>query len=134
MIIRISCVRGYGISNFLTVKMKCISNVATVFTVSVIFSGCNDRPQRSWGKVMFSQACVILFTGGGHAWLLGVVSTRMVARGACVVGGHVWLPGGMHGYWGACVVVGGVHGCWGGVWLLGDAWLPGGHAWLPGGA
>ena len=23
------------------------------------------RPQRSWGKVMFSQACVILFTGGG---------------------------------------------------------------------
>ena len=22
------------------------------------------RPQRSWGKVMFSQACVILFTGG----------------------------------------------------------------------
>ena len=25
----------------------------------------NYRPQRSWGKVMFSQACVILFTGGG---------------------------------------------------------------------
>ena len=24
----------------------------------------NYRPQRSWGKVMFSQACVILFTGG----------------------------------------------------------------------
>ena len=23
------------------------------------------RPQRSWGKVMFSQACVILFTVGG---------------------------------------------------------------------
>ena len=23
------------------------------------------RPQRSWGKVIFSQACVILFTGGG---------------------------------------------------------------------
>ena len=23
------------------------------------------HPQRSWGKVMFSQACVILFTGGG---------------------------------------------------------------------
>ena len=22
------------------------------------------RPQRSWGKVIFSQACVILFTGG----------------------------------------------------------------------
>ena len=25
------------------------------------------RPQRSWGKVVFSQACVILFTGGGSA-------------------------------------------------------------------
>ena len=25
------------------------------------------RPQRSWGKVMFSQACVILFTGGVSA-------------------------------------------------------------------
>ena len=23
------------------------------------------RPQRSWGKVMFLQVCVILFTGGG---------------------------------------------------------------------
>ena len=23
------------------------------------------RPQRSWGRVIFSQACVILFTGGG---------------------------------------------------------------------
>ena len=27
------------------------------------------RPQRSWGKVIFSQACVILFTGGGCVWL-----------------------------------------------------------------
>ena len=27
------------------------------------------RPQRSWGKVMFSQACVILFTGGGGVCL-----------------------------------------------------------------
>ena len=25
------------------------------------------RPQRSWGEVMFSQACVILFTGAGSA-------------------------------------------------------------------
>ena len=29
------------------------------------------RPQRSWGKVIFSQAFVILLTGGGgRAWLL----------------------------------------------------------------
>ena len=59
------------------------------------------RPQRSWGKVIFSEACVhILSTGGGHAWLLpgGVRGCSggvcMVARGAFVVapGG-----GGMHG-------------------------------------
>ena len=37
----------------------------------------------------------------------------MVARG------HVWLPGGMHGCQGACVVAGG------------PVWLLGGHEWLP---
>ena len=32
----------------------------------------NYRPQRNWGKVMFSQACVILFTGGGLSqYMLG---------------------------------------------------------------
>ena len=37
------------------------------FKVSVFVSCTFDlyRPQRSWGKVMFSQACVILFTEGG---------------------------------------------------------------------
>ena len=30
------------------------------------------RPQRSWGKVMFSQACVILFTGGSASVLAGI--------------------------------------------------------------
>ena len=96
------------------------------------------RPQRSWGKVMFSQACVILFTGGvrgcwggawlpggvhgcqGHVWLPGAC---MVAGGWCMVaGGHVWLPGGacMCGCQGVCVVTGGY------VWLLG------GHAWQGG--
>ena len=43
------------------------------------------RPQRSWGKVIFSQASVILSIGGMCAW------------GACVArGGHVCL-GGVHG-------------------------------------
>ena len=53
------------------------------------------RPQPSWDKVIFSQACDSVHGGGGgHAWLLG----------ACVVGG------------GACVVVGAcVHGCRGGM-------------------
>ena len=69
------------------------------------------RPQRSWGKVIFSQASVILFTGGGHAWLPG---------------GHAWLQGGHAWLWGACMVAwGGMHGCMGGhVWLQGGmrAW------------
>ena len=34
------------------------------------------RPQRSWGKVMFLQVCVILFTGGGGEYL-----TRYPPRG-----------------------------------------------------
>ena len=46
----------------------------TLFNLSLNFIwGCDNiyHPQRSWGKVMFSQACVILFTGGGvclSAW------------------------------------------------------------------
>ena len=58
----------------------------------------------------------ILVTGvcpqGGHAWLWG----------ACVAaGGHVWLPGGMHGCWGACMVVRGHAFLWGHAWLWGGA-------------
>ena len=30
---------------------------------------CYYHPQRSWGKVMFLQVCVILFTGGGGEYL-----------------------------------------------------------------
>ena len=30
-----------------------------------MFKGMFYRPQRSWDKVIFSQASVILFTGGG---------------------------------------------------------------------
>ena len=67
-----------------------------------------------------------------------------------VVGGHAWLQGGMHGCWGACVVVGaclvgggmhgcrgcawlqgGMHGCWGACMVGGCAWLWG-CVWLPG--
>ena len=33
-------------------------------TVSICLLFDLYHPQRSWGKVMFSQACVILFTGG----------------------------------------------------------------------
>ena len=74
------------------------------------------RLQRSWGKVIFSQASVILSTG---------------RRGACM-GGHAW-PGGVRGQ-GVCVARGGMHGQGvvhgGGVHGRGrgHAWQ-GGHAW-----
>ena len=110
-------------------------------------------PQQSWGKVIFSEACVnnsvhggvcvvaprghacLLWGGmrgcsGGHAWLLP--------------GGHVWLlpgglcmvaPGGMHGCLGGHVCLflapgGGVHSCS----QVGMCGCTGGHVWLlPGG-
>ena len=105
-----------------------------------------------WGKVIFLQQFVILFTRGGRAWLLWG-GMRGCSGGACVValGGHAWLLwGGMHGCSGGeCVVaLGGMCGCsqGGHVWLLQGgmcgcsggyvvAWgacvvAPGGHAWL----
>ena len=66
-----------------------------VFTVS----------NSSCGKVMFSQASVILSTGGmrgrGHAWQGTCIAGGMHGRGcvwlgACIAGGHVW-QGSMHG-------------------------------------
>ena len=70
----------------------------------------NYRPQRSWGKILFSQASVILSTGGGACMAEGV-------RGwwglACMARGHAWWGGGMCGR-GACVA-GGMCG-WRHVW------------------
>ena len=66
------------------------------------------RPQRSWGKVIFSEACVKNsvhgghvwqgggMRGGGHAWQEGVRGTGGVCgrghawRVACMTGGHAW--------------------------------------------
>ena len=94
------------------------------------------RPQRSWGKEIFSEACVKNSVHGGGG---GV-------HGCWQGGGHVWLlvGGGMYGCWrGACMVAGGgMRGCWWGVTCMfagrgmhscwwGHAWLlVGGHAWL----
>ena len=84
---------------------------------------CNIyRPQRSWGKVIFSEACVNNSVhGGGHAWLLGGC---MVAQGGCAwfysggMRGFIW--GGVHGFIrGACVVLLGVCG-----------FIQGAHAWF----
>ena len=86
----------------------------------------------SCGKVMFSQASVILSTGWGHVWQGGVcVAGRGVCgrghvwqRGACMVGGHVWwryawqgtcMAEGVCMARGACMAVGGMCGSGGGV-------------------
>ena len=66
------------------------------------------RPQTKFAKVMFLHVSV----------------SHSVHRG-----GHAWLPGGMHGCQGACVVVGGCVVAGGHVWLhVGCAWLWG--AWV----
>ena len=52
----------------------------------------NYRPQRSCGKVMFSQASVILFTGGvcmvGGMRDRGYVWQGAFMAGGCMAGGH----------------------------------------------
>ena len=81
------------------------------------------RPQRSWGKVIFSQTSVILrgrggAWPGGHVWR-GDMQGGMHARGVCMVGGHAWQGGGMHGREGACMAGGHV---WQGGMRGGCAW------------
>ena len=89
----------------------------------------NYRPQWSWGKVIFSEACVnnsvhggacVVARGGVHG-CSGCVCGFI--WGVCVVlfRGHVWFySGGVHGFiWGACMVLFG-----------GYVVLFGGHAWF----
>ena len=81
------------------------------------------RPQRTWGKVIFSQACVILFTGRGclvGGWWL------VPGPGGCMVWGGAWSQGGAWSrgvcvpgpggcvclVWGVCLVPGGVASWW----------------------
>ena len=85
-----------------------------------------------WGKVIFLHVCVILSMGGvvmhgyrggmhgcrvgGHAWLWGGVHGWWGAHAWLWGGGHAWLWGGMHGCGVVvCVVVGGMRGCQGDV-------------------
>ena len=113
------------------------------FATVIDQSSCYYRPQRSWGKVIFSQASVFLSTreGGMRGWLGGGGGT--CECGGCVwwgdmhgwVGGHAW-PGVWHASQGACVAggghawQGGVHGR--GVCMAGGACVAGGHAWTGG--
>ena len=93
------------------------------------------RPQRSWGKVIFSEACVNNSVHGGVACVVAGGTYVVLFGGACVVlfGGACMVlfggQGGMRGFiWGACMVLFGV-AC---VVLFGGACvvLFGGHAWF----
>ena len=55
------------------------------------------RPQRSWGKVTFSEACVknSVQRGGCVTGEVCMAGGMCMAAGACVAGGHVW-QGGVH--------------------------------------
>ena len=62
------------------------------------------RPQRSWGKVIFSEECVknSVHRGGMHGGGMCVAGEACVVGGMHGRGGHVWQ--------GACVAEGGMHG------------------------
>ena len=71
------------------------------------------RPQRSWGKVIFSQVSVILSGGGcapeGGAWFQGVC-----LAGGCLLPGWCLLLGGICS--GGCLLPGGEYLVLGGTW------------------
>ena len=96
----------------------------------------NYRPQRSWGKVIFSEACVNHSVHRGRAWLLGGHAWLLGGMHGCL-GGHAWLHwGDMHVLLGGeCVVLfGGCMVLFGGCawfYLGGCVWFySGGHAWF----
>ena len=75
-------------------------------------------PQRSWGKVIFSEVCVKNSVHGGPCMARGV----MHGRGMCVAGGHAWQWVGVGGHvWQGCVCG---SGC-----MAGGACMAGGCAW-----
>ena len=113
---------------FLSGLMKCLH--VTKFSSSPKFRPISFyigeknfyRPQRSCGKVMFSQVCAknsvyergACMAGGmcgrGHAWQEGHVWwCGMHGRGACVTVGHAW-SGGFCVWQGEACMAGGVCG------------------------
>ena len=76
-------------------------------------------PQRSWGKVIFSEACVKNSVHGGHVWQGACMAGGgMCGRGTCMAG--ACMAGGAHdrghAWQGACMARGHV---WQGVWVVG---------------
>ena len=101
-----------------TIK-KCKQEELQKFECHIALRTSFYHPQRSWGKLIFSEACVknSVHGGGGHAWQGGLhgrggihgSGAYMEGEGACMVGGmhgkggHAWQGG-------ACVAGGGVCG------------------------
>ena len=83
------------------------------------------RPQRSWGKVIFSEACVnnSVHRGGMHGFILGGAWFYSGGHAWFYSGGHAWFYSGGHGWF----YSGGMGGfIWGG-----HAWFySGGRAWF----
>ena len=121
-------------------KILCFFNAFSRIKLKPTRPDCYYRPQRSWGKLIFSEACVnnsvhrggvCVVAQGGHAWFYSGGMCGFI-RGACMVlfgGQHGFIWGGMRGFiWGACVVLFGGH-AW--FYLGGHAWFySGGRAWF----
>ena len=76
----------------------------SVFKIKVTYFQCDYyHPQRSWGKVIFSQASVILLTGGGVSAPRGVCSWGVSAPRGCVCSRGCLLLGGFCSQ-GGCLV------------------------------
>ena len=80
--------------------VKELDNIITLTYVLYCLTRYNYRPRRSWGKVMFLQASVILLTGGvcsgGGAWSRGGAWSQGVwSRGCLVWSGGVPGLGGL---------------------------------------
>ena len=99
--------------NFFRVPLRLQIYCTISCLISERFSPFCYRPQRSWGKVIFSEACVknSVHSGGVHGRGGGGHVRWLCGGGACVVvGEHAWqgcVLGGMHGgghvWQGACI-------------------------------
>ena len=88
-----------------TIK-KCKQEELQKFECHIALKTSFYRSQRSWGKVIFSEACVKNSVHSGGACMAG----GMHGRGACMAGGMRGRRGGMHGEGGACIAMGGMCG------------------------
>ena len=117
-----------------TIK-KCKQEELQKFECHIALKTSFYRPQRIWGKVIFSEACVKNSVHRGGACMAGGCVAGCVWQrglhhrgGACMAGGPASQRGDMHGR-GACVAGGGgMHDGWR-AWQWGACVAGGGRAW-----